>query len=81
MINQVPELYDGGWWYVAATLPNDPGIDNGLRPDLPAMSMTARYFEDGGETYALVRMIEPANVPDAGLTAPVAKSRARIGGL
>jgi hypothetical protein len=45
MIAQVPELWDGGYWYVVAVV-TDPETES-LVPDVPAGTAWAQWYNDG----------------------------------
>lgn len=51
MIRQIPELADGGYWYVCEVITDE----DGKRPDMPAADYCAQY----GTTHAIVRVLTP----------------------
>ena len=62
MIAQVPELYDGGYWYaVKAAIYDD-------KMGVPFDSFAANYAEFSGAKYAAVRMIEQISTPEVEYT-------------
>jgi len=65
VIAQVPELADGGYWYVVPVATDDLG---GAVPDGISSNYCAWYANVGGVDCAAVRMPDPATVsegPDA----------------
>jgi len=62
VIAQVPELADGGYWYVVASVP-DP-LEGGHTPgDIPP-NWTAWYGNVDGVDCAVVRMPAPVTIPE-----------------
>jgi hypothetical protein len=83
----IPELADGGYWYVVPVVQDD----DGTRPKLPAhvTGYCAWYADIGGEKVAAVRLAEPAvgiETLDVSVEAVLegsgyhSKPRGRIGG-
>ena len=60
MIAQVPELADGGYWYVVESVTDEHGRGPG---DLPS-GWCAWYKTIGGVDCVAVRMPEPAVLPE-----------------
>lgn len=80
MITQVPELADGGFWYVVPII-NDPEL--GSVPDLPAGTPWAQWRNDG--VRAVVRTPHRVDVQEQFETVEAAlahhkKPYARAGG-
>jgi hypothetical protein len=68
MLPQVPELADGGFWYVV------PPLDGPLPDDeahvapawlRPSLGMTAWYGEAGGVPYIVIRTPEPLDASES----------------
>lgn len=66
MLNQVPEFYDGGYWYVVSVkVVRDTKV-----PAITPPEWTAVYGQFDGVDYALIRSPQPwASAPAAGVTA------------
>ena len=86
MIAQVPELADGGFWYVVPVVP-DPELGGRTPGEIPGLGWCAWYGTVEGEGYAAVRLPELVNVPQAVdipvstvITSAAHKPRGRIGG-
>jgi hypothetical protein len=67
MIEQVPEFYDGGYWYAAPVVQDARG---NWRPaaDMPA-GFCCDYGEIAGVRYAFFRRPIPCAVPNASVSA------------
>lgn len=75
MIRGVPELYDGGYWYVVPVVGTGAGGDP-RRPDIQSGRWCAWYADS--DSVATVRVLEP--LVNALTAPPVIKPRARVGG-
>lgn len=63
MIPQVPEIYDGGYWYVV-NMVQDAEL-GGMKPDLPDGLAFAAWFSDGAR--CVVKLLNPVAVQDLGV--------------
>lgn len=75
MIRGVPELYDGGYWYVVPLIGSGAG-DDPIRPDIPGGAWCAWFSI--GDAVATVRTPAPVEAGSLGLAA--VKPHGRIGG-
>ena len=74
----VPELADGGYWYVVPVVP-DPEIGGRTPGEIPGAGWCAWYHPT--EPRCIVRTPELMTIPQAiPLSADIAKARGRIGG-
>lgn len=74
MIAQVPELFDGGYWYKVPVVDRE---DQGRHPDLPPGTDWCGWYE---EDAALVRVVDPLVLPDNATQTNLTRPYARIGG-
>lgn len=64
MIRPVPELADGGYWYVVPVVP-DP-VEGGKTPgEIPGVGWCAWYGVVNGESVCAVRLPSRVDVPTA----------------
>lgn len=63
MIAQVPELWDGGYWYVAP-LTTDPETGS-LVPDVPQGTAWAQWYKDGQK--CVIKTTSQVVLPDIGI--------------
>lgn len=81
MIAQVPELWDGGYWYVVMLIYDD---ETGLiLPNVPPGTVWAQWYNDG--TKCVLKTPNQIVVPDIGISPSdiiqiSRKPRARFGG-
>ena len=80
MIAQVPELWDGGWWYAVPSVP-DPEEGGQTPGEIPGVGWCAWY----NDTHAAMRCPEPVLLPDYGVSpseiVDMSKPYGRVGGL
>lgn len=62
MIRPVPELADGGYWYVA------PLAESGDQPAFDGVEHIAQYGAVSGSTFAILRTVVPITSPRAPVT-------------
>lgn len=78
LIFEVPELWDGGYWYAVPVVPDpDEGPDSRTPGDIP--SGWCAWYHDT-EPRCIVRTPEPVVIPGATPLVDIAKGRGRIGG-
>ena len=80
LISEVPELWDGGYWYELPVVPDpNEGPDSRTPGDIPGPGWCAWYHDT--EPRCIVRTPEPMVIPQAiPLSANIAKARGRIWG-